>query len=158
MSVVMKKEMPQGEFAKFYGVSQPMVSKYISQGKIPAVCIVSDGKYKKIRVGCAVKALKQNLDPTRTKPGKPQADGEQAQEATEYIKQLKLINLGDPGPLITAIDTISLYQEQFVDPDSYLAMENVINQLAGLFGLVRMDVQGAPCRLCVSIPDCGEGE
>lgn len=49
----------QTELAEILGVSQAMVSKYVSQGKIPAHCLVKDGKYTKIKIDCAVAALSE---------------------------------------------------------------------------------------------------
>lgn len=63
--------LSQTEFAELIGKSQPMVHKYIRQGKIPKACIVQDGKYKKIKVAPAIKALNLNLDPGRRQPATP---------------------------------------------------------------------------------------
>jgi len=57
-----QQTMSQTEFAKHYGVSQPMVFKYLQQGKIPETCLIQVGKYRRIIVECAVKSLEQNLD------------------------------------------------------------------------------------------------
>ena len=59
--------MSQTEFAEHIGITQPLVSRYVAQGKIPESCIVKEGKYKRIIVDCAIKALNKNLDQTKTK-------------------------------------------------------------------------------------------
>lgn len=66
--------LTQKEFAKLYGVSQPMVNKYIRQGKIPQNCIKKDGRYKKIIADCAAAALKKNLSPSRKKAQRKDAE------------------------------------------------------------------------------------
>ena len=54
--------MSQTEYAEHRGISQQRVSRMVQDGKIPTECISKVGKYKKIIVDCADKALEQNLD------------------------------------------------------------------------------------------------
>ena len=62
-----KKTMTQTEFAEFYGVSQPMVSRYIRDGKIPRDALIQEGNRQKILPGLAVKYLEKNLSPGQRK-------------------------------------------------------------------------------------------
>jgi len=82
---IVKRDTPtkfvsQTELAEILGVSQPMVSKYLAQGKIPESCIVQEGRYKKLKCDEAIEALRANLDPGRTKLNKG-ADIETVDEA-----------------------------------------------------------------------------
>ncbi len=84
--------MTQTEFAKFYGVSQPMVSKYIRDGKIPPEALVTveenGRKFKKILPDLAVEYIEKNSSPAqRKKPKKPDVDHDFLYEIAELFRQ-----------------------------------------------------------------------
>ena len=72
----------QTELSKLIGISQPMISKHLKSGKIPAKCTVKifeNGKDRlKIYPSCAKKALDQNTNPLKRKKKIPQKEPDQA--------------------------------------------------------------------------------
>ena len=65
------KPMTQTEFAEYYGISQPLVSRYCKTGVIPKDALIQDGRYLKILPEKAAKYLDQNLNPFQRKKISP---------------------------------------------------------------------------------------
>lgn len=60
--MVMNKPVSYTKFAKIYGVSQPMVSKYVANGSITERSLIKRGKRTFIVPNLAIEDLKKNMD------------------------------------------------------------------------------------------------
>lgn len=144
--------MTQGQFADFWGVSQPMISRYIRQGKIPPACLVMDGKYQKIRVECAVRALEENLHPLKRKSRQPEPDPEPF-DVEEYESFLNFDphDYGDLGAyLALALDICSVISES-LKPDAQKRMERSLEDISHIFGCCRVRVEGLTGKRCIPV-------
>ena len=63
----MTETMSQSGFAEFYGVSAPMVSKYLKKGLIPKEALITKGRRVRIIPDIAKKYLDANLNPAMRK-------------------------------------------------------------------------------------------
>lgn len=139
----MKELMSQSEFSKFYGVSQPMIHRYIKQGKIPAECIVQEGKYKKIRTDCAVKALEQNLDPGQRKQREESAELGYDATVEAYDKEIRF-DVNDTelfGKKVgTSIDTLCFVAAHLVD-EAQKRMYRDLEDIGDIFGFQLVNVE-----------------
>ncbi|MDX9963958.1 hypothetical protein [Desulfobacter postgatei] len=150
----------QTEFAAFYGVSQPMIHKYIQQGKIPKSCIMKDGKYKKIVVDCAIEALAGNLSPTkrRSKPEperdiQPESDILPELSSRERVIQFQPESREELANRLSLVIDMMSHLNTFFDDEIQALIDPILDELAGIFDSELVEVDGLPGRRCVALPD-----
>ncbi len=150
--------MNQKQFAAYYGGSQPLISKFIRDGKIPESCLVRKGRSVKIKPHEAMEALEKNLDPAFRKQSVPkngngnENDIQDDYDLTKAIKSIQAderrlyekINPADPETILLEVQyalNLLLVCSGFLKPEIESVIESSAYGIARALGGKIIDVE-----------------
>lgn len=135
----MEKSVSYTKFAKIYGVSQAMVSKYVLSGSITNRSLVKKGNRRRIIPSLAIKDLEKNLDPSQRKK-RCRKNSTITQELIDEI-EFQLTDENVAEKMTFALNTIAFVAEHFI-PEYKNRLMCALDVIASVFGVRFVGVEG----------------